>query len=99
MPFYRPVLLLLSLILVTAAMGGPVFAQSAAAESGGGEAELILPDLRSVMFLGGISGASLLMSGLVVAALGLVFGLVIYQKLQSMPVHSSMREVSELIYE
>ena len=99
MPFYRPVLLFLSLILVTAAMGGPVFAQSAAAESGGGEAELILPDLRSVMFLGGISGASLLMSGLVVSALGLLFGLVIYKKLQNMPVHSSMREISELIYE
>ena len=99
MPFYRPVLLLLSLILVTAAMGGPVFAQSAAAEGGGGEAELILPDLRSVMFLGGISGATLLMSGLVVSALGLLFGLVIYKKLQNMPVHSSMREISELIYE
>ena len=99
MPFYRPVLLLLSLILVTAAMGGPVFAQSAAAESGGGEANLILPDLRGVMFLGGISGAALLMSGLVVAALGLVFGLVIYQRLQNMPVHSSMKEISELIYE
>jgi K(+)-stimulated pyrophosphate-energized sodium pump len=79
-------------------MGGPVLAQGAAAESGG-EANLILPDLRSVIFLGGISGATLLMSGLVVAALGLVFGLVIYQKLQNMPVHSSMKEISELIYE
>lgn len=40
-----------------------------------------------------------LIGGLVVSALGLVFGLVIYQRLRKMPVHTSMLEVSELIYE
>jgi K(+)-stimulated pyrophosphate-energized sodium pump len=62
------------------------------------EAELVIPDLSSVSFLG-ISGRALLASGIIVCALGLVFGLVIYRQLQNMPVHQSMREISELIYE
>jgi K(+)-stimulated pyrophosphate-energized sodium pump len=64
----------------------------------GGEASLVLPDLGSVEFLG-LNGHSLLLSGLVVCALGLLFGLVIYSQLKNMPVHKSMREISELIYE
>ena len=39
------------------------------------------------------------MWGLLVSALGLVFGLMIFIRLKNMPVHSSMLEVSELIYE
>ena len=65
----------------------------------GGEANLVLPDLSQVTFLGGIDGHTLLMVGLVVSALGLVFGLVIYGQLKNLPVHQSMREISELIYE
>jgi K(+)-stimulated pyrophosphate-energized sodium pump len=64
----------------------------------GGEANLVLPDLGQVAFLG-IDGHTLLFSGLVISALGLVFGLVIYNQLKNLPVHESMREVSELIYE
>ena len=64
-----------------------------------GEANLVLPDLNQATFLGGINGTTLLMGGLVVSALGLLFGLVIYQRLKNMPVHSSMLEISELIYE
>jgi K(+)-stimulated pyrophosphate-energized sodium pump len=41
----------------------------------------------------------LLLSGLAICLLGLLFGLVIYQQLKRMPVHKSMLEVSELIYE
>src|SRR6266550_635045 len=63
-----------------------------------GEAGLIIPDLSSVDFLG-IHGRTLLMGGLGVCALGLLFGLIIYGQLKRMPVHQSMREVSELIYE
>ena len=74
-------------------------AQGAGTSHTGGEINLILPDLRQATFLHGISGSSLLMWGLGVAALGLVFGLMIYQKLRNMPVHSSMKEISELIYE
>ena len=65
----------------------------------GGEANLVIPDLSQVSFLGGIHGRSLLMGGLVVCALGLLFGLVMYSQLKRLPVHESMREISELIYE
>jgi K(+)-stimulated pyrophosphate-energized sodium pump len=64
----------------------------------GGEANLIVPDLSSVDFLG-INGRSLLMAGLLVCAAGLLFGLIIYGQLKRMPVHQSMRDISELIYE
>jgi K(+)-stimulated pyrophosphate-energized sodium pump len=69
------------------------------AQESGGEANLIIPNLDSATFLGGIGGRSLLMVGLVVSALGFLFGLMIFTRLRNMPVHSSMREVSELIYE
>ncbi len=62
------------------------------------EAELVLPDLGSVNFLG-LSGSGLLLGGLVVCVLGALFGLVMYGQLKRMPVHRSMREISELIYE
>jgi len=62
------------------------------------EAKLILPDLGSVSFLG-MSGRNLLMVGLVICALGLVFGTAIFGQLKKLPVHRSMLEVSELIYE
>ena len=65
---------------------------------GGGEANLVLPDLGSVTF-NGINGRTLLMGGLAVSLLGLVFGLVIYTQLKNLPVHRSMLEISELIYE
>jgi K(+)-stimulated pyrophosphate-energized sodium pump len=73
----------------------PAFAQG----HEGGEATLVLPDLGSVNFLGSTPGSTLLSGGLVVCLLGLVFGLVIYRQLKNMPVHKSMREISELIYE
>jgi K(+)-stimulated pyrophosphate-energized sodium pump len=75
----------------------PLMAQ-AAPQTPGGEANLIIPDLNSVQFFG-IAGGRLLLIGLVVCALGLLFGLTIYTRLKNMPVHFSMREVSELIYE
>ena len=70
-----------------------------ARHAGGGEAALVLPDLGQATFLGGISGRSLLLVGLLVCALGLGFGLAIYTQLKNLEVHRSMREVSELIYE
>ena len=59
---------------------------------------LVIPDLASVTFLG-IDGHTLLLFGLAVCVLGLVFGLVIYGQLKNLPVHRSMLEISELIYE
>src|SRR6266571_2451602 len=69
------------------------------AQHAGGEASLVLPDLSQATFLGGIGGRALLMWGLLVCALGLLFGLAIYTQLRNLPVHKSMREISELIYE
>ena len=57
-----------------------------------------LPDLSTVDFRG-INGRTLLMGGLVVCALGLLFGLMTFTQLKNLPVHASMLEVSELIYE
>src|SRR5437763_10069221 len=65
----------------------------------GGEAALVLPDLNQATFLGGIGGRALLLWGLVICALGLLFGLAQYTQLKNLPVHRSMREISELIYE
>jgi K(+)-stimulated pyrophosphate-energized sodium pump len=66
----------------------------------GGEAALKLPDLSSVSFLNGaIDGHRLLMIGILFCVFGLAFGMVIYMRLKNLPVHRSMREISELIYE
>ena len=64
------------------------------------EANLKLPSFADPLFFGGsTSGASILTWGLVVAALGLVFGLSEYRTLRGLPVHKSMLEISDLIYE
>jgi len=68
------------------------------AEEAGGEAGLKLPDLSHVTFLG-IDGHKLLLFGIVICVLGLLFGMTIFTKLKNLPVHHSMREISELIYE
>ncbi|HTK70012.1 MAG TPA: sodium-translocating pyrophosphatase [Candidatus Eisenbacteria bacterium] len=65
----------------------------------GGEANLVLPDLSSVTFIGGLNGHTLLLFGLIVCAFGLLFGLLTYSQVRKMPVHQSMREISDLIYE
>ena len=80
----------LFLLALFALAGTPLLAQ--------GEAELKLPDLSTALFQG-INGRTLLMGGLVVAVLGLVFGLLMYKHLRNLPVHESMLEISELIYE
>jgi K(+)-stimulated pyrophosphate-energized sodium pump len=78
----------------------PLAAQTPAqGHEAGGEAALVLPDLHQATFLGGIDGHSLLVWGLLICALGLLFGLLIYTQLKNLPVHQSMREISELIYE
>jgi len=79
--------------LLTAASA---FAQPA--EEVGGEAALKLPDLSQVQFLG-IDGHKLLLFGILFCIFGLIFGLVIYSRLKNLPVHRSMRDISELIYE
>ena len=92
--FFRlPRVLTAALILLTSSTAW------ASEPAGGGEAALILPDLNSVSFLGGIPGGRLLMGGIVICLLGLVFGLAMSRHLRDLPVHKSMLEISELIYE
>src|SRR5262249_42207688 len=69
-----------------------------ATEEAGGEANLRLPDLSRVTFLN-IDGHKLLLFGLLFCVFGLIFGLAIYSRLKNLPVHRSMRDISELIYE
>jgi K(+)-stimulated pyrophosphate-energized sodium pump len=68
------------------------------AEAPSGEANLKLPDLSQVNFLG-VNGHLLLTYGIFFCVLGFAFGLTMYSKLKHLPVHRAMREVSELIYE
>jgi K(+)-stimulated pyrophosphate-energized sodium pump len=82
------------ILLAMSALASLLLPATAAAS----EADLVIPDLASQSFLG-IDGHSLLLIGLVVCALGLLFGIVTYVQLKNMPVHRSMREISELIYE
>jgi len=81
-----------------ASMRQPETAPAPAAVHAGGEASLVLPDLGQVEFLG-YNARTLLMSGIGVCVLGLMFGLVSFNRLAKLPVHRSMLEVSELIYE
>src|SRR5258708_1308078 len=74
-------------------------AMAGGANEAGGEANLKLPDLSSVKFLGGIDGHKLLLWGILICVFGLLFGLTIFSRLKNMPVHKSMRDISELIYE
>ncbi|MGB9452507.1 MAG: sodium-translocating pyrophosphatase, partial [Candidatus Acidiferrum sp.] len=83
--------LALSLLSAAALLAAP-------AEEVGGEANLRLPDLSSVSFLG-IDGHKLLLFGIGICILGLLFGMTIFVRLKNMPVHRAMREISELIYE
>jgi K(+)-stimulated pyrophosphate-energized sodium pump len=73
-------------------------AVSARADEAGGEANLKLPDLSQVSFLG-MDGHKLLLFGILFCFFGLAFGLTIYARLKNLPVHKSMRGISELIYE
>ncbi len=75
-----------------------LFVLLSSAVASANEATMILPDVGSVSF-SGYTGRELLMAGLVVCALGALFGLVMFVKLRNLPVHQSMRDVSELIYE
>ncbi len=81
--------LVLALLGVTPALAAPEHRS---------EIDLVMPDLSQVSFLG-IDGHTLLLFGLAICVLGLVFGLVTYGQLKNLPVHRSMREISELIYE
>ncbi len=95
----RAALVPLTALLGTALAGCSGSAKAPPPHAGGGEANLTLPDLDQVTFLGLISGKQLLGIGLLIAIAGLAFGLVRFLQVRRLPAHSSMREISELIYE
>jgi K(+)-stimulated pyrophosphate-energized sodium pump len=90
--------LIIALLFAAVALMAPVQAFAQEAPAAGGEAHLVLPDLSQGTFLG-INGRTLLMAGLGICVLGLLFGLITYMQLRDLPVHRSMLEVSELIWE
>jgi len=63
------------------------------------EAELIVPDLTKTIFLGTISGHNLLLWGMLVCVLGGLFGMWQFMRIRKLPVHKSMLEISDIIYE
>ncbi len=76
----------------------PLFILLFAAAANASEAELVIPDLGSVFFQG-VSGHNLLVGGLLICLLGMGFGFMQFLHIKNLPVHRSMREISELIYE
>src|ERR1035441_4222470 len=66
-----------------------------------GEADIHIPDLSGVHFdgLGGITGATLMYMGIGICFIGAIFGLVQYFQTRALPVHQSMSQVSETIWE
>ncbi len=65
------------------------------------EAELHIPALNTTYNLFGatVDGTTLLGAGMVVAFLGMIFGLIEFLRVKNLPAHRSMLEVSHLIYE
>jgi K(+)-stimulated pyrophosphate-energized sodium pump len=96
---FRPIPMLLCLLLGTLVPAvAQETAQGAVEHRPGGEVNLRLPDLDQVSFLG-VSGHDILLSGIVVCVLGLLFGLWTYNAVKKLPVHRSMADISDLIYE
>ena len=72
-----------------------------AASAMAGEADIKIPDLTQVRFegLGNISGIALMYFGILMCAVGAVFGLFQYKQTKALPVHESMSNVSHTIWE
>jgi len=92
---------LLPLFALFALVVGVLPALAQPAEGQSGEASLVVPSLSdpTVANFSGKPGSFLLFFGIGVAILGMIFGLWVYTQLKNAPVHPSMREISELIYE
>ncbi len=85
-------------VAVPVALAQEATTQATTEHRPGGEVNIRLPDLDQVSFLG-FTGHQILLSGIIVCILGLLFGLYSYSAVKKLPVHRSMAEVSDLIYE
>lgn len=65
-----------------------------------GEADIRIPPLAEAKFLdGALSGPDILWAGMVVCVLGIAYGWWQYLQTRALPVHGSMSEVSQVIWE
>ena len=65
-----------------------------------GEADIKLPDLSQVSFIGGsLGGLTILNLGLIICAIGMVFGWRQYLQTKNLPAHQAMLDVSNTIWE
>src|SRR5271169_204677 len=76
------------------------FAASLLTSAHASESDINLPNLNAVSFMGGaLSGSAVLMTGLAVCVVGMIFGWVQYVQTRNLPVHASMANVSNVIWE
>ena len=65
-----------------------------------GEADIKLPDLSQVSFMGGsLGGLTILNVGLLICAIGIIFGWMQYIQTKNLPAHQAMLDVSNTIWE
>jgi len=65
-----------------------------------GEADIKLPNLSQVSFMGGaLSGMMILNLGLIICVIGMIFGWMQYIQTRSLPAHQAMLDVSATIWE
>ncbi len=65
-----------------------------------GDADIQLPSLDKVNFFhGNVTAHEILFFGLIVCLVGAIFGIMEYVRTRALPVHRSMREVSNIIWE
>jgi len=65
-----------------------------------GEADIKLPDLTQVSFLGGaLAGLTILNAGLIICLIGMAFGIMQYVQTKNLPAHKAMLDVSQTIWE
>ncbi len=64
------------------------------------EADIKLPDLTQVSFMGGqLTGMMILNVGLIICIVGLIFGILQYVQTKNLPAHKAMLDVSQTIWE
>jgi K(+)-stimulated pyrophosphate-energized sodium pump len=65
-----------------------------------GEANIKLPDLSQITFLGGsLAGMTILNIGLIICLIGMAFGILQYVQTKNLPAHKAMLDVSQTIWE
>ncbi len=65
-----------------------------------GEADIKVPDLTQVTFLGGsLQGLTILNAGLFICLIGIIFGVIQYLQTKNLPAHKAMLDVSQTIWE